>query len=313
MTSRRTLVLLPVATVFAPMFAKRDKSPKLWEVVGNIVRVRAGPSTDSPVIAVLRGGDSVYRTGKIGGDPLDPWIGVRLQTGEVGWIRDDQIGGIAPTPTPIPTSTPLPTATLPPTATPTVTATPPPTATPQPTSTPLPTATPLPTPVPTSTPMPTPTLIPAEFPGSRSIGLTFAEAQAIYGPSQPDLLGRAWDISGGRLVLGRESEVGCRYAERFFDPGLRFETAQSHVRRLAPRDAVLVRTYESMDRTIELFHSDWLERRFAGVMLDAGNGEEIDPWINGEPGQFAVSYGAYNPAAGMDVVGRVVMGTGNNA
>jgi hypothetical protein len=72
----------------------------------------------------------------------------------------------------------------------------------------------------------------------------------------------------------------------------------------APVDAILLETYlTQVGSTVDLFYSASLADQFPA---------NSDMWINGEPGQFIIGYGGYNPANGINEVTRIVMGLGNN-
>ncbi|MFN4293320.1 MAG: protein kinase domain-containing protein [Thermoflexales bacterium] len=142
--------------------------------------VRAGPSTQFPILAQLLAGTeitpsavSVQRDGD--------WYLTRLDDGRVGYIFAGVVQVLNPdalpalptvivivppteTPEPTPTATPTETPTPTPTATPTPTPTPTPTLTPTHTKTPTPTLTPTHTRTPTPTATATPTLTPTSTP-----------------------------------------------------------------------------------------------------------------------------------------------------
>jgi hypothetical protein len=62
--------------------------------------------------------------------------------------------------------------------------------------------------------------------------------------------------------------------------------------------------------TIELCYSLSQEARFPPTQLIGDT--EYSTWTNGEPGQFIIGYGGYNPANAINEVTRIVMGLGNN-
>ena len=75
---------------------------------------------------------------------------------------------------------------------------------------------------------------------------------------------------------------------------------------IEPQDSTFIRTFEQNDRTIDLYHSEWLKNRFPATFKIKDT--EMSYWLGGEPGDFTVLYRA-------DADGRVtsfVIGLGNN-
>ncbi|MEO0562217.1 MAG: SH3 domain-containing protein [Chloroflexota bacterium] len=152
---RRATDAIPTPTLiptFTPVPDCED-----WRVTVPSAIVRAAPSTSAPLVVVVDQGETVCVIRPV---PDTDWYLVDTRPASTrideGYMRNDIIEPLNPTPTatlsptPLPTVTPItPTATL----TPTVTNTPDPSA-PTATDIPPPTSTATPTPTPTATPLP---------------------------------------------------------------------------------------------------------------------------------------------------------------
>jgi hypothetical protein len=146
---------------------------------------------------------------------------------------------------------------------------------------------------------------------SGGLGLTVDEFHARYGTGEPDILGEVIETGNGRIVFMATEEGKVDFIERYFNQGVSFEDARFAGRQLAPADAVLLETsFTQAGSTVDLFHSPSLEAAFPPAMLI--DDTEFSTWTNGEPGQFTIGYGGYNPANGINEVTRIVMGLGNN-
>lgn len=164
----------------------------------------------------------------------------------------------------------------------------PPTATPAPTNTPRPTSAPTPA-EPAATPAPL---------RSGGMGLTRAQWEGVHGKGTKDSL--YWRY--GDTFVGYFSDPAgvetVALLELRWKPGLTKEEAQAAIRAVSPDDSTLVKAYQTdLGQTVDLFASAWLKDRY----------QNPDAWVNGEPGQFAVSYHIND-----GVVTSAIIGPGNN-
>jgi endonuclease YncB( thermonuclease family) len=147
---------------------------------------------------------------------------------------------------------------------------------------------------------------------SGGLGLSKADWEAQHGPGTP---------GANSLILDYEfyPDGSWKYEVTFIygdnvdgisfqlpgDQSMRLDDARSLSRTLMPSDATLVQTYTGRDGTpVDLYHSDSLAGRFT----DTGQ-LAADPWVNGQPGDFFVSYVMLAPD---QPVGGFTMGLGNN-
>jgi hypothetical protein len=146
--------------------------------------------------------------------------------------------------------------------------------------------------------------------GSGGLGLTLDDLHAKYGTGASTILGESIPVGNGRLIVKEHNGV-IDALERSFDAGVSFNDAEAIGLLLAPPDAELLQTYlTEVGSTVDLFYSPSLESRFPPT-FNIGD-EEYSTWVNGEPGQFFIGYGGYNPAVGNNEVTRMVIGLGNN-
>lgn len=166
---------------------------------------------------------------------------------------------------------------------------------------------------------PTPALVAGQTTGeevpidSGGLGLPIDDFHARYGEAVPDtvMYGEVIPAANGRIRVGAAGNDRVNSVTRYFDQGVAFEEARAVGLAFAPADAVLVESYTtSVGSTADLYYSAALAAQFdATHEID---GMEFPTWVNGEPGQFIIGYGGYNPANGVNEVTRIVMGLGNN-
>jgi hypothetical protein len=138
---------------------------------------------------------------------------------------------------------------------------------------------------------------------SRGLGLTEAQFGELYGSAQEDIMGDAYIVGNGRIVAYEGFGDPVSTLERDYDTGVSYEDAVAESKTLMPTDAVFQEQYvNEADLVVDVYSSEWLTGQFPNP----------NEWINAEPGVFTVSYGAYNPALGVEEVTRWVMATGNN-
>jgi hypothetical protein len=148
---------------------------------------------------------------------------------------------------------------------------------------------------------------------SRGLGLPIEEFYARYGEAVPDPVmdGESIFTSNGRIRVRAAGNDKVNAVTRYFDQGVTFEDARATGLGFAPADSVLVQTYTtSVGSTVDLYYSPSLEAQFSES--EVIEGMEFPTWVNGEPGQFIIGYGGYNPANGVNEVTRIVMALGNN-
>ena len=138
---------------------------------------------------------------------------------------------------------------------------------------------------------------------SGGLGLTEAQFSELYGTPQEDLMGNAYAVENGRVVARENYGDPVGAIDRYYDTGVSYEEAVADSKTLMPTDAVYREQYvNEADLVVDVYSSEWLKAQFP----------DPDEWINAEPGTFIVTYGAYNPALGVDQVTHWVMATGNN-
>ncbi|MEG0681757.1 MAG: SH3 domain-containing protein [Eubacterium sp.] len=202
----------------------KDVNEQVWAT--DTVNVRDNYSTDGNVLAQLKAGDEVNRTGICD----NGWSRVTYN-GETAYVYERYLTttkpapGVTPTPTPkatpAPTPAPTPTPKATPAPTPTPEATPAPTPTPE--ATPAPTPTPAPAPTPTPAPDPTPTPAPTPVPeevkstqafvanyGMGMLNLIIGDKVAAYDVSNVEM-----DLTNGLL---EGNEVTLNYNEEGESP-----------------------------------------------------------------------------------------------
>ena len=146
---------------------------------------------------------------------------------------------------------------------------------------------------------------------SGGLGLTEDEFHVRYGTGEPHILGEDIKAGNGGIIVSVTEEGKVDTIERYFNAGVSFEDARFIGLQLAPADAVLVETYlTQVGSTVDLFYSASLEAQFPPTRLSGDT--ELSTWPNGQPGQFFIGYGGYNPANGINEVTRIVMALGNN-
>jgi hypothetical protein len=265
---------------------------------GANIRVRSGAGAAFPELAMLQGGQTVTLTGNIQLVQGHLWREVVIADGQRGWIRWEFFVGGSPAPQPgevlVQTAAPVEPAVV---VVDTIPAEPEPVRDreserqarrdrrnqdQEPT---------------VEEPLPDEG---AAF-TSGGLGLTLDEAEAIYGPSVEDALGRAWALEGGQLILGFDDGDRSSYVERIFARPVDFQEAQEEVSLLSPLDAESLGTDERRGSLFELYGSDALAGRF----------DDPEVWGNGNPGEFVATYGAYDPDGGVEEVDRITMTLGN--
>lgn len=148
---------------------------------------------------------------------------------------------------------------------------------------------------------------------SGGLGLPIGEFYARYGEAVPDtvMYGEVIPTANGRIRVGAANNDRVNSVTRYFDQGVAFEEARATGLGFAPADSVLVQSYTtSVGSTADLYYSAALATQFAET--EDIDGMEFPTWVNGEPGQFIIGYGGYNPANGVNEVTRIVMALGNN-
>lgn len=154
-------------------------------------------------------------------------------------------------------------------------------------------------PAPTAAPLP-----------SGALGLLRTDWEATHGlgRAMPGGFGQNYD---GTIVSYQNDPSGAETAwlieQQWAPDDVRtYDAARSAAQRLAPQDSTFIRTFEQNDRTIDLYHSEWLKNRFPATFKIKDT--EMSYWLGGEPGDFTVLYRA-------DADGRVtsfVISIGNN-
>ncbi len=148
---------------------------------------------------------------------------------------------------------------------------------------------------------------------SGGLGLPIEEFYARYGEAAPDPVmdGEVIRTANGRIRVRAAGNDKVNAVTRYFDEGVTFDEARATGLGFAPADSVLLQTYTtSVGSTVDLYYSPSLEAQFSET--HDVDGMEFPTWVNGEPGQFIIGYGGYNPANEVNEVTRIVMALGNN-
>lgn len=155
---------------------------------------------------------------------------------------------------------------------------------------------------------PAPTAVPLP---SGALGLLRANWEAAHGTGKRSATSLGHDYGGGLTIAYQNDPSGAETAwfieQQWASDDVRtYDAARSAAQRLAPLDSTLVRTFQKNDRTIDLYHSEWLKSRFPATQKIGDADHSF--WDGGEPGDFIVLYRA-------DADGRVtsfVISIGNN-